>query len=410
MVAGAAAGVAADVQGAADRRGLRARGPVPGRSGPPGAACRASSAAGSAYVTYVAIVGTTPLFATGGAAPFDLKDLGGGLVARPRLRRAGPGRRVGDRARQAPHAAAGGRGSRSPRPRSSSLAPARELVVRRSACSSARATQAIDWALTPDRSVALLVAPVRGARRWPRGSASAAAASAGCSSPSSPRAPSSGRSSSTSSRRRTRAVPDRRHRRLPRRRLPDAARRRRLRRRGDRPTGLPGPGAARRRRRPTRHGPMVVQPLPAGRASPRRRAAHPPAGVRHHVGRTPTPSTPPSTLDRRRARRCSARTADGLPSSTDATTSGLVAVTDIAAVARTRWPDVTARDDRPHRRARRRRPTTPCPRVAAAAAHFGTAAPSRSTDEGRVVGVVTLRDLTNVEVLLDRLADEPAAP
>src|SRR5690606_22572837 len=37
-------------------------------------------AAGASYVTVVALLGTGPLLATGGAAPFDLRDLGGGLV------------------------------------------------------------------------------------------------------------------------------------------------------------------------------------------------------------------------------------------------------------------------------------------------------------------------------------------
>lgn len=37
-------------------------------------------AAGSAYVTFVAIIGTAPLLPTGGSAPFDLRDLGGGLA------------------------------------------------------------------------------------------------------------------------------------------------------------------------------------------------------------------------------------------------------------------------------------------------------------------------------------------
>jgi CBS domain-containing protein len=37
-------------------------------------------ASGSAYVTYVAIVDTSPLLSTGGGAPFDLRDLGGGLA------------------------------------------------------------------------------------------------------------------------------------------------------------------------------------------------------------------------------------------------------------------------------------------------------------------------------------------
>lgn len=37
-------------------------------------------AAGTSYVTFVAIIGTEPLLATGTSAPFDLSDLGAGLV------------------------------------------------------------------------------------------------------------------------------------------------------------------------------------------------------------------------------------------------------------------------------------------------------------------------------------------
>ena len=47
-------------------------------------------AAGAAYLTYVSIVGTEPLFTTGGAAPFDVRELlGGGAPLGRRL----PGRR-----------------------------------------------------------------------------------------------------------------------------------------------------------------------------------------------------------------------------------------------------------------------------------------------------------------------------
>jgi CIC family chloride channel protein len=37
-------------------------------------------AAGASYVTFVALLGTDPLLPTGGAVPFDLRDLGGGLA------------------------------------------------------------------------------------------------------------------------------------------------------------------------------------------------------------------------------------------------------------------------------------------------------------------------------------------
>lgn len=79
MVAGAAAGVAAVFK--APLTGVIFALEVPYRSD---LARRALLpclvAAGSAYVTYVALVGTEPLLSTGGAAPFDLRDLGGGLV------------------------------------------------------------------------------------------------------------------------------------------------------------------------------------------------------------------------------------------------------------------------------------------------------------------------------------------
>ena len=80
MVAGAAAGVAAVFK--APLTGVIFALEVPYRSD---LARRALLpclvAAGSAYVTYVAIVGTEPLLSTGGGgAPFDLRDLGGGLA------------------------------------------------------------------------------------------------------------------------------------------------------------------------------------------------------------------------------------------------------------------------------------------------------------------------------------------
>jgi CIC family chloride channel protein len=79
MVAGAAAGVAAVFK--APLTGVIFALEVPYRSDLARRALLPSLvAAGSAYVTFVAIIGTTPLLPTGGAAPFDLRDLGGGLA------------------------------------------------------------------------------------------------------------------------------------------------------------------------------------------------------------------------------------------------------------------------------------------------------------------------------------------
>lgn len=79
MVAGAAAGIAAVFK--APLTGVVFALEVPYRSDLARRALLPSLvAAGSAYVTYVLFVGTTPLLSTGGSAPFDLKDLGGGLV------------------------------------------------------------------------------------------------------------------------------------------------------------------------------------------------------------------------------------------------------------------------------------------------------------------------------------------
>lgn len=79
MVAGAAAGVAAVFK--APLTGVIFALEVPYRSDLARRALLPTLvAAGSAYVTYVAIIGTAPLLPTGGSAPFDLRDLGGGLA------------------------------------------------------------------------------------------------------------------------------------------------------------------------------------------------------------------------------------------------------------------------------------------------------------------------------------------
>ncbi|MEO6652831.1 MAG: chloride channel protein [Ilumatobacteraceae bacterium] len=79
MVAGAAAGVAAVFK--APLTGVVFALEVPYRSDVARRAMLPTLvAAGASYVTYVALVGTEPLLSSGGSAPFDLRDLGGGLV------------------------------------------------------------------------------------------------------------------------------------------------------------------------------------------------------------------------------------------------------------------------------------------------------------------------------------------
>jgi len=79
MVAGAAAGVAAIFR--APLTGVCFALEVPYRADLTRRALPAAlAAAGSAYVTYVLMIGTGPLFATGGAASFDISDLAAGLL------------------------------------------------------------------------------------------------------------------------------------------------------------------------------------------------------------------------------------------------------------------------------------------------------------------------------------------
>lgn len=80
MVAGAAAGVAAVFK--APLTGVIFALEVPYRSDLARRALLPTLvAAGTAYITYVALIGTEPLLAAGGgASPFDLRDLGGSLV------------------------------------------------------------------------------------------------------------------------------------------------------------------------------------------------------------------------------------------------------------------------------------------------------------------------------------------
>ena len=83
---------------------------------------------------------------------------------------------------------------------------------------------------------------------------------------------------------------------------------------------------------------------------------------------------------------------------------GLVAVTDIATIPTAQWPTMTAR----HIARTDIEPATLHEHVATVAARLRTSHSGAVavTDTNRVVGVVTLRDLNNVEVLLDRLTDD----
>jgi CBS domain-containing protein len=84
---------------------------------------------------------------------------------------------------------------------------------------------------------------------------------------------------------------------------------------------------------------------------------------------------------------------------------GLIAVADIAAVAAPEWPTTTARDV-VRTDVLPAASDEPVPVVAARIRAAGADA-AAVTDGDRVVGVVTLRDLTNVEALLDRLETQP---
>jgi CBS domain-containing protein len=83
---------------------------------------------------------------------------------------------------------------------------------------------------------------------------------------------------------------------------------------------------------------------------------------------------------------------------------GLLAVTDIANVAPVDWPNLTARQ----MTRTDLLPVAPSDPVSVVAERLRTSNSEALavTEEGRVVGVVTWRDLRNIEVLLDRLNNE----
>lgn len=154
MVAGAAAGVAAVFK--APLTGVIFALEVPYRSD---LARRALLpclvAAGSAYVTYVTLVGTEPLLSTGGAAPFDLRDLGGGL---------GLGLLCGLLARLG--ASAMGHAKRLPLPRVARVASVAAALALLAPVGQwwfggpfhlGPSYDAIEWATDPDRTVIVLV-------------------------------------------------------------------------------------------------------------------------------------------------------------------------------------------------------------------------------------------------------------
>jgi CBS domain-containing protein len=84
---------------------------------------------------------------------------------------------------------------------------------------------------------------------------------------------------------------------------------------------------------------------------------------------------------------------------------GLVAVTDIAKIAAADWPSLTA-GDVAQTDLLPARPGDPVSGVAARLRASGGDAVAITDDDGRVVGVITRRDLSNLEILLDRLTNE----
>lgn len=86
--------------------------------------------------------------------------------------------------------------------------------------------------------------------------------------------------------------------------------------------------------------------------------------------------------------------------------AGLIAVTDISLVPMAEWPDLKARDVARTDVA----PAAPTDTVEVVADRMRTAHTEALavTTANTVIGVVTLRDLTNIEVLLDRLNNETA--
>ncbi len=280
MVAGAAAGVAAVFK--APLTGVIFALEVPYRSDLARRALLPSLvAAGSAYVTYVAIVGTKPLLATAGSAPFDLRDLGGGLAL---------GLICGVLARLGAFAIGHAKNLSLP-PVARVAMTAAALVVLApvaqwwfgASLHLGPGYAAIEWAADPHRTVIVLVGlfslrapghlagrrrprygrpvhPSRDARRHRRIGVPECG-------PRPERAP----------------VPHGRYRRVPRRRVPHPARRSRLRRRSHRPTRLPRTRPAGRGGGAAHDGPLLLQPLPTQRTSPRHRAAHPHGRRRDHV-------------------------------------------------------------------------------------------------------------------------------
>ena len=88
----------------------------------------------------------------------------------------------------------------------------------------------------------------------------------------------------------------------------------------------------------------------------------------------------------------------------DMTYVGLLAVTDIAKIPPGDWPDVIARQIAQTHLL----PAAPGDPVSLVAERLRTSNSEAVavTEHNQVIGVVTLRDLTNIEVLLDRLNNE----